>query len=188
MADSLAAYTVVMLVHGDHYLLLRRAAHKAFAPGRWTGVGGRVERDEYDALAASALRELAEETGITATQISPLVLRRTLIHARPGGPLTVLLYYTARLDAYPARLDEHVAGQGERVAEPSAPPLPPCSEGDLAWVTADELPSLDVIETTRPVLPLLVADMARDPSGLEPVRLGVAAYDVDGVLREVVWA
>ena len=167
MTDGLAAYTVVLLAHGDRYLLLRRAADKTFAPGRWTGVGGRVERGEYDALEASALRELAEETGITAAQISPLVLRRALVHARPGGPLTVLLYYTARLNE---------------------PLLPDCAEGTLAWAAADELASLDVIETTRPVLPLLIADMGRDPAGREPVRLGAAAYDAGGVLRQVVWA
>lgn len=165
--DALAAYTVILLEHGGRYLLLRRAAGKAFAPGRWTGIGGRVEADETGALAASALRELAEETGIVAAQITPLVLRRALCHARPGGPLTVLLYYTARL------------------AEPL---LPPCSEGTLAWVAPEELAALDVIETTRPVLPLLVADMARDPLGREPVRLGAAAYDAAGTLRRVVWA
>jgi 8-oxo-dGTP diphosphatase len=165
--DALAVYTVILLEHGGRYLLLRRAAGKAFAPGRWTGVGGRVEADEYGALAAAALRELAEETGITAAQISPPVLRRVLCHARPGGPLTVLLYYTARLT--------------ERL-------LPPCGEGTLAWVTPEELAALDVIETTRPVLPLLIADMARDPEGREAVRPGAVGYGADGVLRQVVWA
>nr|HPL28990.1 NUDIX domain-containing protein [Anaerolineae bacterium] len=112
--NTLAAYTVVMLQHDGRYLLLRRAESKRFAPGRWTGIGGKVERDELGDLQAAALRELAEESGIAAHDVSHFVLRRALLLARPGGSLTLLLYYTGTLVALV---------------------LPPCPEGTLAWVT-----------------------------------------------------
>ena len=165
--NALAAYTVVLLRHAGRYLLLQRAATKRFAPGRWTGIGGLVEDGEFGDLRAAALRELREETGIEAAAVDAFTLRRALLHARPGGPLTVLLYFTGSL---------------------RAGLLPDCPEGTLAWVAPDELAGLDVIETTRPVLPLLIADEARDPAGGEPVRLGIAHYRPDGAFERVIWS
>jgi len=89
-----------------------------------------------------------------------------LLHARPQAPLTVLLYYTGRLH--------------EQF-------LPTCTEGTLAWVTADEIPRLAVVGSTRPVLPLLIADLARDPNGREAIRVGIANFQLDGEVDRLVW-
>ncbi len=45
-SNAIAAFTVAVLRQGERYLLLQRAETKQFAPGRWTGIGGRVELDE----------------------------------------------------------------------------------------------------------------------------------------------
>ncbi len=162
--NALAVYTVVMLAHGDRYLLLHRSPAKKFMPDLWTGLGGSVERHEFDDLRGSALRELHEEASIAEVDVTHFVLRRALLHARAGGPLTLLLYYTAE---WPSEI------------------APPCTEGTLHWVTREQFDGLNIIDTTRPVLPLLADDLRRDPEGRAPVALGVAVHA--GGKAHVVW-
>jgi len=164
--NLLEVYSVILLENAGYFLLLKRAASKSFAPGRWTGVGGRVEAEEFNDLRASALRELGEETGLSEADVAGFTLRRVLALARPDGYLVVLVYFTGKLSA---RL------------------TPDCSEGTLSWVAPEQLAGLDVIETSRPVLQLLVSDHARDPQGLELVQMGVGVYDSKGRFSQVIW-
>jgi len=164
--DDFQAYTVVLLAHAHEYLLLRSAKSKRFAPGLWTGVGGRVESDEFSSLSDSALRELVEETGIRPEQVQDFALRRVLLLTR-AEQLIMVLYFTGSLE--------------QRL-------LPPCTEGELAWLPADHLPERDIIPSTRPVLPLLIADQIRDPSGSERIQLGVGHYRPDGTFEEIAWS
>ena len=165
--SALEAFSMVLLGRADRYLLLRRAETKRFAPGRWTGVGGRIEAREFSDLWGAALREVREETGITAAEITDFTLRRVLLQARPGERLTVLLYFTGSL---------------------AAPVLPSSTEGTLGWVTVEELGRLDIIENTRLVIQLLIEDARRDPAGHEPVRVGVAHFRQNGELAQIAWA
>ncbi len=164
--NAAALFTVIVLRHGGQYLLLERAETKRVQPGRWTGMGGRVEADEMDDLTAAALRELQEESGIGMRDVRDFTLRRVVFHARPGAPLTTLLYFTGTLE--------------RRV-------LPTCPEGTLAWVSPEGLADLPLIDNARPLLPLLFADQERDPAGNEPLYLGIARFKPDGAFVNVLW-
>lgn len=163
--NTVVHYTTLFLLFGSKWLLLKRSPHKRFLPNRYTGLGGRVEPDELGDLQRSVLRELSEETGLSEADLEHLALRRMLTHNRPGEPLTVLFYYTAELKRYT---------------------LPSCTEGTLYWTSPEEFADLDIIETTAQVLPKLVKDVAKKPTGTDSVHLGVAHYGVAGPTR-VVW-
>lgn len=160
------AYTVILLRCADRYLLLHRSQSKSFAPGKWTGIGGHVEPDEYKDLYASALRELREESGLSLADLRDFTLRRVLLTNRAGRPFGILFYFTGTL---------------------TLAVLPDCPEGELSWRQADEFASLDIIDNTRPVLDCLVKDMNRDPSGIQPPRTGLGIFTPDGQFQSVVW-
>ncbi|MCS7050127.1 MAG: NUDIX domain-containing protein [Thermomicrobium sp.] len=166
--DVLAVFTVTLLFAGDRCSVLERSPQRSRLPGQWTGIGGRVDPQEYGALAAAARRELAEEIGLPPEAIPSLVLRRVLLQHRPSSAeLTVLLYYTGELSA--------------------TFPVPPSPEGTVHWVDPATLASLPLVDNARLVLPLLVHDRERDPHGHEPVKLGVARCDASGRVVGVLW-
>lgn len=164
---AFALYTVIFLYCHGRYLLLQRSQDRHFAPGRWTGVGGRLEPDEFLDLRASALRELAEETGIVDEQIKHFGLRRVLYRDRPGSPLTGLLYYTGLVEEWLA---------------------PDCDEGWLHWCRPEEFESLEIIETTKQTLMRLPQDVEVDPTGVKLPRTGVTRFSTEGNLLKVVWS
>ena len=166
LGHGLEAYSVTVLIFEDRYLLLERAATKAFAPLRWTGVGGHVEADEFDNLRGSSLRELEEEAGFAESDIANFALRRALLVAPVEGPLKIVVYCTARLHVWS---------------------LPACPEGTLRWVAREEIDVLDVIEDTAQVLPLLFDDEVRDPQGHEPIRIGIGRHRTDGRCAPLLW-
>lgn len=65
---------------------------------------------------------------------------------------------------------------------------PACPEGTLYWKYETEFKSLDIIETTRPVLNLLIKDMVVDPEGAALPITGVAVFDRQGRFERVLWA
>jgi hypothetical protein len=118
-----------------------------------------MEAEEYTRLRVSALREVEEESGLHSSAIGNNCLRRAVLVIRPRQPLRVLLYYTGVLS--------------QKIA-------PTCPEGMLFWKEEAEFAGLDIIETTRPVLPVLIQDMAADPEGTGLPVVGVAVFDWQG--------
>ena len=164
--DSIEIYTVSFLYYAERYLLLQRSPNKSFAPMRWTGLGGHVESDELSCLRASALREVWEEAGIAQKDILDFKLRRALLTNRPGTSLSVIFYFTGVLQQFT---------------------LPPCPEGQLFWLSLDQFDTVDIIETTRPVLSCLVEDMQNDPQGENPVVTGLGCFTSKGTFQGVSW-
>lgn len=158
---SLDVRTVVVLFHHERLLLLQRAAWKKFAPGRWTGLGGKVEAHELGDLVSAAKREVFEETDLAPDEMSPFQVRRLLLFHHPIEQAVCLVYVTGTT---------------------SNDRLPSCNEGTLRWLHPRELASLDVIENTAQVLPLLIHDVRTD---VQRIHCGVAKYGADGRLLAV---
>lgn len=59
---TLVAYALVMLVHDDSILMLKRSALSKFAPGVYSFPGGRVEKNET--IRQAVIREVQEELGL----------------------------------------------------------------------------------------------------------------------------
>lgn len=155
--------TVIVLFQNDRLLLLKRAPWKMLFPGRWTGLGGKVEPGELTDLAAAARRELFEETDLSPAEVCDLRLLRILSFHHPEEGLVCLLYFCGR------------ATTGRQ---------PSCTEGSLAWVDPANLAQLDLIDNTAQVLPLLIDDVRR---GDQQIRWGIALYDQTGRLERVVF-
>jgi 8-oxo-dGTP diphosphatase len=155
MGAGLNVYVAVFLFRKNRVLLLERAPHKGFAPGRWTGVGGRVEPDEMSNLEAAALREVAEEAGIEAEDVEDLDIRVVLTRPEDGDVTTVVFF----------------AGYTDREG------LPPCSEGRLHWVALDRVDGLDLVENAGYALNLAIKAEESGFSGVyfaveDPTRSG----------------
>jgi 8-oxo-dGTP diphosphatase len=88
----------VVCLRGDEVLLIRRGTPPRL--NQWSLSGGRLEWGET--LAAGALRELKEETGVEAELLGLLDVIDGVFPARPGGEITrhyVLIDYAARWTA-----------------------------------------------------------------------------------------
>jgi 8-oxo-dGTP diphosphatase len=160
MGAGLNVYVAVFLFRKNRVLLLERAPHKGFAPGRWTGVGGRVEPDEMANLEAAALRELGEEAGIEAEDVENLDIRVVLTRPEDGGVATVVF----------------LTGHTDREA------LSPCSEGRLHWVALDRVDDLDLVENAGYALNLV---LQADQSGFSGVYFAVEDATCGGAVSAV---
>ncbi|MEU8222375.1 NUDIX domain-containing protein [Kribbella sp. NPDC048915] len=104
--------TSVLLVREGRVLLLYRRGSRAI-PDSWVGIGGHIEPDELTDPTAAALRELDEEVGVTADDITDLALRYVAVRDT-GAEVRTTYYFTANL-------------------RPTAPVPTHCTEGDLQW-------------------------------------------------------
>ena len=149
--------SVAFLVSPDRrrLVLLHRAEWKKFAPGRWTGIGGKLEGEEIAEPAQGALRELREETGLTLDDLRDWRFVADIVD--PGAEVR-LVYYVAVF---------------------ASEQLPPCNEGTLHWVPLADYATYDVIENTRVVLDALVARGLLTPALALPLH-GMIGRDAAG--------
>lgn len=146
--------TSTFLVRADQVLLLYRRGSRAIVDS-WVGIGGHVEPEELSDPAAAALRELEEEVGVTADDISDFALRYTAMRDT-GAEIRITYYFTA-------------------VLRPEAPVPTECTEGDLRWFGLDVDPAtIEMPPTARVAFAHWLANGRHD----EKVRL--ITIDADG--------
>ncbi len=152
---NLRAFIATFIFRGNRVLLLERSQTRRFAPGKWTGVGGRVEAHELGDVTAAALREIEEETGLKGSDLRDLRLRFVLTLPEAGG-ISVLLFCTAETD------------RSE---------VGPCDEGALHWIPTDGVDRTDMMDNARRVLDVLIAERKAE-NGTGEVHYGVC--DAEG--------
>ena len=97
--------------------------------GKWIGVGGHME--EGESPDECILREIAEETGL---KVCGLKLRGIITFILPdfGNELTFLYTASSESDS-----------------------VPPCPEGEIAWIPVGEIDKLELWDGDRIFLPML---------------------------------
>ena len=124
--------TLCFVLSGDDVLVIKRSPHKRIFPGKINGVGGHVEEGED--VAASAAREILEETGLTVTNL----WLAGVVHVDggqgqaeplPDGRIPGVMLFVFTADA--ASRNVHASGEGELLCVPLA------DVDGLDWVDGD---------------------------------------------------
>ena len=129
MTPERVEVALALPLRDERFLVARREAGLHLA-GRWEFPGGKLRPGEEPA--AAARRELAEETGLAADRLDPLLV---VIHDYPDRAL-LLHVFVARDPRGDVRLDP---GR------------------EWAWMTLDELERLDMPDANRQMLRALRA-------------------------------
>lgn len=131
--DHVTASALVVSAEGERVVLV---LHPKF--GRWLQTGGHCEATD-SSLAAAALREATEETGIAGLVIDPepVLLSRHLVRCHRGG--------------------HHLDVQYVAVAPAGAEPVCSAESDAIGWFGVDDLPA----DTDASVRSLVAAAMAR---------------------------
>ena len=137
------------------YLMLHRVKkQKDVNEGKWIGVGGHFEKNESPE--ECLLREVKEETGLRLTSWR---FRGLITFVAQGWPTEYMCLFTA--DGFEGELRE-------------------CSEGELQWVAAEEIESLNLWEGDRIFLRLLAENRPFFSLKLEYEGDSLKRWQLDG--------
>ncbi len=144
--------TLSFVINGGDVLMMKRDAGKRVFPNQYNGLGGHVERDED--VRSSALREIAEESGLVAHS-----LRLRSIHNIDAGEASgiLLFVFTALSDS--------------RDLKPDSP------EGTLEWISIDKVLDYDLVED----LPQLLPRVLNLAEGQDPLYAHVGYSEEDQI-------
>ncbi|WP_409341642.1 NUDIX domain-containing protein [Paenibacillus sp. MBLB4367] len=76
---KLRLMATAVLFHENDLLMMKRSPNRTLSPGMWAGIGGHLEQHEIGDPRAACLREIEEETGLSAGDIPHLKLQYVLI-------------------------------------------------------------------------------------------------------------
>ena len=85
----------VYVLDGDKILLMYRVGSRLFQGSIWVGVGGHFETDEMSDPLKCALRELAEETGLSSADVSDLKLKYITTRKADGEIRQQYIFFTS---------------------------------------------------------------------------------------------
>lgn len=131
MTGRLRNMTSIYISRGDSMLLLYRIGSRVVAPS-WCGIGGHFENNELNDAGACVLRELEEETGLTANDLTGLRLRYITLRLK-NGEVRQNYYFFADL-------------------KPGTAVNSACTEGILEWAAYDDIMERNMPHTARYVL------------------------------------
>ena len=98
IAVHLRPMTAIYLIRGDKILLLYRIGSRVVGNSYTGSAGGHIEAQEFTDPTACVLRELQEETGLTADALDGLALRYITMRNK-AGEIRQNYYYFAELKA-----------------------------------------------------------------------------------------
>ena len=164
--------TLCYIEYNGCYLMLRRDRKEHdLNEGKWIGTGGHFLPGESPD--ECLVREVREETGFSLSGIR----FRGIVTFRYGDVTDYMHLFTAApVLSAGAPVPQDPAGAPDGGIP--MPSLPACSEGTLAWIPKEEVPSLPVWEGDRIFLRLLAEDT--------PCFLLTLEYDEDGALSRAV--
>ena len=131
--------TLIYVTRGDKCLFIRKTREGDMNLDKWLGIGGHFETDETPE--ECALRELNEETGISAESLDSFEYRGHITFLSSEYPSEYMHVFTAELpDGFelPARS---------------------CDEGELCWVPLSDIKDLPIWEGDKIMFDYLFGSM-----------------------------
>jgi 8-oxo-dGTP diphosphatase len=119
----------VFIRRDDKYLVLRRSPQKRFAPNVVHLVGGKVDLDEDPYMAA--VREVQEEAGITVKNVRLEAVINELVPQPDHNYNWLIFHFSA----------DYASGEVQHT-----------EEGELVWLTADEIKMEKLFQSVRPLI------------------------------------
>ncbi len=90
---SLMNFTCAFLIHDEKMLLMKRGADRAINPNFWSGVGGKMEANEINSPYEACLREMNEETRLSADDLYDLSLKYIIIRRHKDAIRQSYIYF-----------------------------------------------------------------------------------------------
>ncbi|WP_194165649.1 NUDIX domain-containing protein [Oceanobacillus sp. CFH 90083] len=113
-------------------LLLQKKSNSAFLSGRKVPIGGHMEEAEINAPYHACIREIGEETGLTAEHLNNLTLRYIVHRIRKNSEIRIQYVYFGHVSADSGLIES--------------------DEGKLSWVDQQEIIHQEVTATTKEMM------------------------------------